>query len=55
MGLEVDLPLTRGIHHVVGVFANERAEVVELTDVPTRMSEWEDFGGAAGGASSGWF
>jgi hypothetical protein len=54
VGLEVDLPLTRGIHHVVGVFANERAEVVELTDVPPRMSEWADFGGAAGGASSGW-
>ena len=54
MGLEVDLPLTRGIHHVVGVFANECAEVVELTDVPTWMSEWEASGGAAGGAPSGW-
>jgi hypothetical protein len=42
---EVDLPLTRGIHCIVGVFANERGEVVELTDVPTQMSEWEGFRG----------
>ena len=37
--LEFDLPPTRGIRRIVGVFANERGEVVELTDVPARMSE----------------
>ena len=37
--LEFDLPPTRGIRRIVGVFSNERGEVVELTDVPVRMSE----------------
>ncbi len=37
--LKFDLPPTRGIRRIVGVFANERGEVVELTDVPARMSE----------------
>ena len=37
--LEFDLPPTRGIRRIVGVFANERGELVELTDVPARMSE----------------
>lgn len=37
--MEFDLPPTRGIRRIVGVFANERGEVVELTDVPARMSE----------------
>ena len=37
--LEFDLPPTRGIRRIVGVFANERGDVVELTDVPARMSE----------------
>ena len=37
--LEFDLPPTRGIRRIVGVFANERGDLVELTDVPARMSE----------------
>jgi hypothetical protein len=37
--LEFDLPPTRGIRRIVGIFVNERGEVVELTDVPSRMSE----------------
>ena len=37
--LEFDLPPTRGIRRIVGVFANERGEVVELSDVPARLSE----------------
>ncbi len=37
--LEFDLPPTRGIRRIVGVFENERGDVVELTDVPARMSE----------------
>ena len=42
---EVDLSPTREIRRIVGIFANERGEVVELTEVPARMSEWEGFGG----------
>jgi hypothetical protein len=37
--MEFNLPPTRGIRRIVGVFANERGDVVELTDVPARMSE----------------
>ncbi len=37
--LEFDLPPTRGIRRIVGTFVNELGEVVELTDVPARMSE----------------
>jgi hypothetical protein len=37
--LEFDLPPARGIRRVVGVFANERGEVLELSDVPARLSE----------------
>jgi hypothetical protein len=37
--LEFDLPPTRGIRRIAGVFANEREDIVELTDVPARMSE----------------
>ena len=37
--LEFDLPPTRGIRRIVGVFENERGDVVELADVPARMSE----------------
>jgi hypothetical protein len=37
--LEFDLPPTRGIRRIVGTFVNEIGEVVELTDVPARMSE----------------
>jgi hypothetical protein len=37
--LEFDLPPTRGIRRIVGIFVNERGKVVELTDVPARMSE----------------
>lgn len=36
--LEFDLPPTRGIRRIEGVFVNERGEVVELTDVPVRRS-----------------
>jgi len=37
--LEFDLPPARGIRSVVGIFENQRGQIVELTDVPTRMSE----------------
>lgn len=37
--LEFDLPPTRGIRRIVGIFVDERGRVVELTDVPARMSE----------------
>jgi hypothetical protein len=37
--LEFDLPPARGIRRVVGVFANERGEVLELSDVPARLSD----------------
>jgi hypothetical protein len=37
--LEFDLPPTRGIRRIVGIFVNERGKVMELTDVPARMSE----------------
>jgi hypothetical protein len=37
--LEFDLPPTRGIRRIVGIFVDERGRVVELTDVPAQMSE----------------
>ncbi len=37
--LALDLPPARGIRRVVAVFANERGEIIELTDMPTRVSE----------------
>ena len=37
--LALDLPPARGIRRVVAVFANEHGEVIELTDVPARVSE----------------
>jgi hypothetical protein len=37
--LEFDLPPARGVRRVVGVFENERGQVVELSDVPARLSE----------------
>jgi hypothetical protein len=37
--LEFDLPLARGIRRVVGIFENQRGQLVELSDVPVRMSE----------------
>lgn len=37
--LEFDLPPTRGIRRVVGVFENQQGQVVELSDVPARLSE----------------
>ena len=37
--LELDLPPARGIRRVVAVFANEHGEIIELTDVPARVSE----------------
>jgi hypothetical protein len=37
--LEFDLPPTRGIRRVVGIFENQRGQVVELSDVPPRSSD----------------
>src|SRR5215210_6212396 len=37
--LKFDLPPTRGIRRIVGVFENQRGQVVELSDVPARSSE----------------
>ncbi len=37
--LALELPPARGIRRVVAVLANERGEVIQLTDVPTRASE----------------
>jgi hypothetical protein len=37
--LEFDLPPAQGIRRIVATFVNERGEVVDLTDVPARMSE----------------
>ena len=37
--LEFDLPPARGVRRIVGVFENERGQVVELSDVPARLSE----------------
>ena len=37
--LALDLPPARGIRRVVAVFANERGEIIELTDVSARVSE----------------
>lgn len=37
--LEFDLPPTRGIRRVRGIFQNQRGQVVELSDVPARLSE----------------
>ena len=37
--LDLDLPPTRGIRRIVAVFVNEHEGVIELTDVPARVSE----------------
>ena len=37
--LALGLPPARGIRRVVAVLANERGEVIELTDVPASVSE----------------
>ena len=37
--LEFGLPPTRGIRRVMGIFQNERGQVVELSDVPARLSD----------------
>jgi hypothetical protein len=37
--LALELPPARGIRRIVAVFANERGEIIELTDVPARVSE----------------
>ena len=37
--LALDLPPARGIRRVEAVLANERGEVIELTDVPASASE----------------
>ena len=37
--LEFDLPPARGIRRIVGIFENQRGQLVELSDVPLRMSE----------------
>lgn len=37
--LEFDLPPTRGIRRVVGIFENRLGQIVELSDVPAHSSE----------------
>ena len=37
--LGLDLPPTRGIGRMVAFFVNEHVKVIELTDVPTRVSQ----------------
>ena len=37
--LDLSLPPSRGIRRVVGVFENEVGQVLELSDVPARMSD----------------
>jgi hypothetical protein len=37
--LEFDLPPARGIRRVMGIFQNQRGQVVELYDVPARLSD----------------
>jgi hypothetical protein len=37
--LALELPPARGIRRVVAVLANERGELIELTDVPASASE----------------
>jgi hypothetical protein len=37
--LALELPPARGIRRVVAVLANERGEVIEMTDVPADASE----------------
>jgi hypothetical protein len=37
--LDLDLPPTQGISRIVAVFVNEHGETVELTDVPSRVSQ----------------
>jgi hypothetical protein len=37
--LEFDLPPTRGIRRVMGIFQNQRGQVVELSEVPARLSD----------------
>ena len=37
--LEFDLPPARGIRRVMGIFQNQRGQLVELSDVPARLSE----------------
>ncbi len=37
--LDFDLPPARGIRRIVGIFENQRGQVVELSDVPNSMAE----------------
>jgi hypothetical protein len=37
--LDFDPPPARGIRRIVGIFENHQGQVVELSDVPNRMSE----------------
>jgi hypothetical protein len=37
--LEFDLPPARGIRSIVAIFENQQGQIVELSDVPIRMSE----------------
>jgi hypothetical protein len=37
--LEFDLPPARGVRRVVATFENQRGQIVELSDVPLKMSE----------------
>jgi hypothetical protein len=39
MCLEFDLPPARGVRRIVATFANDRGEIVELTEVPAGVSE----------------
>ena len=37
--LEFDLPPSRGIRRIVGIFENQRGQLVELSDVPAEASD----------------
>ena len=37
--LEFDLPPARGIRRIVGIFENQRGQLVELSDVPAEASD----------------
>ena len=37
--LEFDMPLAQGVRFVVATFANERGDVMKLTEVPVEVSE----------------
>jgi hypothetical protein len=37
--LEFDLPPARGIRRIVGIFENQRGQLIELSDVPAEASD----------------